>query len=312
MMMRSTLRRWLLSTFFVLAAQLFILSGACGAEHLTYDSVITRYYSDDRQSFMADLETVAKEGDLRAALLLGLIQLDPGYGVPNRVEGLAWVRFATEPAETGYSAIEKAKETFAALEPRFSADERSAAIERAAELHARLEQHRQERTEWAQHALLDPSRLPSETSAPGCAGDPDLIQCRAARAHGMGNERCSGSIPKPDEQATTLGPGTNVVRPEFPRRALSEGFDGRVYFAAHVDRSGYVCRVVLLGSTWEPEIDRAVLDAASVWRWRPATVQGKPVEALQVASVTFVLMDHRRYLLTKNAYDELRKAVVRD
>lgn len=110
----------------------------------------------------------------------------------------------------------------------------------------------------------------------------------------------------------TQGPGTYVVSPEFPRRALSEGFEGNVRFAVHIDRSGYVCRGVLLKATWVPEIDRAVLDAASVWRRRPAMMQGKPVEAIQVATVTFVLLDHRHYLITKNAYDDLRKAVVRN
>ena len=49
---------------------------------------------------------------------------------------------------------------------------------------------------------------------------------------------------------------------------------------AHVDRSGYVCGVTLIGGSGIGEVDHAVLNAVRFWRLVPAQSRGEPVESL--------------------------------
>ena len=56
---------------------------------------------------------------------------------------------------------------------------------------------------------------------------------------------------------------------------------------AHVDRSGYVCRVTLVNGSGIGEVDHAVLNAVRFWRLAPAQSGGEPVESLFRGGVEF-------------------------
>jgi len=84
-----------------------------------------------------------------------------------------------------------------------------------------------------------------------------------------------------------------------------------VDIAAHVDRTGYVCHVLIVQSSGLPEIDRAVLDAASDWRWRPAEKQAQPVESIEIERASFAAETQTACRFTKRVDADLTKAVVR-
>jgi TonB family protein len=58
---------------------------------------------------------------------------------------------------------------------------------------------------------------------------------------------------------------------------------------AHIDRSGYVCRVTLVQGSGVADIDDETLKAVRRWRFTPGMRGGEPVEALYQFAVTFRL-----------------------
>lgn len=66
------------------------------------------------------------------------------------------------------------------------------------------------------------------------------------------------------------------VQPEYPKDARRRGIQGRVTLQVVVLSSGYVVWPAVLASK-HPEFNESALRAVSLWRYRPATENGKPV-----------------------------------
>ncbi len=60
------------------------------------------------------------------------------------------------------------------------------------------------------------------------------------------------------------------VRPNYPRSAENAEVEGVAYVTLSVDASGNVTGAVIAGSTGNPALDRAAVEAAYQWRFSPA------------------------------------------
>lgn len=60
------------------------------------------------------------------------------------------------------------------------------------------------------------------------------------------------------------------VRPNYPRSAVNAEVEGVAYVTLSVDASGNVTGAVIAGSTGNPALDRAAVEAAYQWRFSPA------------------------------------------
>lgn len=60
------------------------------------------------------------------------------------------------------------------------------------------------------------------------------------------------------------------VRPNYPRSAKNAEVEGVAYVTLSVDASGNVTGAVIAGSTGNPALDRAAVEAAYQWRFSPA------------------------------------------
>jgi len=81
------------------------------------------------------------------------------------------------------------------------------------------------------------------------------------------------------------------VNPVYPEEMRAARATGKVILQAVIDEEGMVSAVeVLRGSSHAP-LDNAAVDAVRQWRYRPATLEGKPVKVYFTVVVDFVLED---------------------
>jgi protein TonB len=123
----------------------------------------------------------------------------------------------------------------------------------------------------------------------GCASDRDLSGCDGGGDPAPADS-CEGTIPRSQSKPIDLrNPGVRVRRPAYPAAARRTGLEGDTRLVMHVDRSGWICSLRVGVSSGIDILDRAALQGARRWRLDPATSNGKPVESLQVAVVSFAL-----------------------
>ncbi len=80
---------------------------------------------------------------------------------------------------------------------------------------------------------------------------------------------------------------TRYVAPVYPRAALEDNVSGEVKVRITVDAEGKVTDTVILQSTPAGVFDGAALAAVRRWRFKPAEVDGRPVESSSVQSLLF-------------------------
>ncbi len=80
-----------------------------------------------------------------------------------------------------------------------------------------------------------------------------------------------------------------VVRETLTSRLRVEAAEGRAVLKVLVRADGTVGDVLVLVSSGYSALDRAAVDAARGWRFRPATRDGEPVDAWAVIPVRFVV-----------------------
>lgn len=88
---------------------------------------------------------------------------------------------------------------------------------------------------------------------------------------GSGNGNGSGSgNGEGAGMAVTAPVVISSVRPEYPLSAKNAEVEGVAYVSLSVDASGSVTEAVIAGSTGNPALDRAAVEAAYRWRFSPA------------------------------------------
>jgi len=76
--------------------------------------------------------------------------------------------------------------------------------------------------------------------------------------------------------------------PSYPKAAREAGIQGVVILDVIIDERGGVERVSVL-KTLSIGLDEAAVRAVKGWKFRPATLQGRPVRVQQTLSVNFRL-----------------------
>lgn len=90
---------------------------------------------------------------------------------------------------------------------------------------------------------------------------------------------------------TTEMKRTRYVAPVYPRAALEDNVSGEVRVRITVDAEGKVTDTVIVESTPAGVFDDAALAAVRRWRFKPAEVDGRPVESSSIQSLLFRLGD---------------------
>jgi TonB family protein len=80
---------------------------------------------------------------------------------------------------------------------------------------------------------------------------------------------------------------TRFVPPVYPRQALEDGIEGTVRVRINVDTDGRVKSAEVIESTPAGVFDAATLAAVKRWRFKPAEVNGRAVEASTLQSLVF-------------------------
>ncbi len=78
------------------------------------------------------------------------------------------------------------------------------------------------------------------------------------------------------------------VDPDYPAAARSAAQKGKVIVQCVIEDDGTVSQVTILKSE-APSLDKAVVDAVRQWRYKPATLNGRPVRVYFTVVVTFKL-----------------------
>jgi TonB family protein len=79
------------------------------------------------------------------------------------------------------------------------------------------------------------------------------------------------------------------VPPEYPKRMVEAGLEGKVSVEAVVGVDGRVARARALTVEAHPDLAQAAVDAVRQWRYEPTLLNGSPVEVLMAVTVDFSL-----------------------
>lgn len=89
----------------------------------------------------------------------------------------------------------------------------------------------------------------------------------------------------------------NVQRPQliqstspvYPDAARKEQREGKVVVKTVIDEQGNVTNPTVEGSSSHQDLDQSALDTVSAWKFRPATLDGKPVAVHYTLTINFTL-----------------------
>lgn len=77
--------------------------------------------------------------------------------------------------------------------------------------------------------------------------------------------------------------------PIYPAWSKRMREQGEVVLQVHLDMSGKVVRTEISRTSGSPRLDEAAVQAVQRWRCQPATVDGRPVSAIALQSINFVI-----------------------
>ena len=79
------------------------------------------------------------------------------------------------------------------------------------------------------------------------------------------------------------------VNPDYPADAQAEGVEGTVLLRAIVSKEGGLLSIKSVSNGVDPRLVSAAMAAVPLWRYRPALLNGQPVEVITTIDVTFRL-----------------------
>ncbi len=136
-------------------------------------------------------------------------------------------------------------------------------------------------SEAAEDARLNPRPLPPPIAAPSPVDTPvqgpvpDASQGNAAPVAGL----AAGSVPE----------AISKPAPSYPSDALRNGESGTVVVRIQVGADGTPTAVSVVGRSGSRSLDRAAVQAAKRWRFRPAQENGRAVPGALDLPITFAL-----------------------
>ena len=106
----------------------------------------------------------------------------------------------------------------------------------------------------------------------------------SAAAYNEGLARKSGDYYCGTETCDTAPALLNALAPVYPARAIRAGTEGRAAVSFEIDAQG-IPQNIAVQSASATEFGEAAVEAVRSWRFRPATVGGKPVNYRRVLQV---------------------------
>jgi periplasmic protein TonB len=94
--------------------------------------------------------------------------------------------------------------------------------------------------------------------------------------------------PRPITVGMTLPEIVHQVKPRYPELARRTGTQGTVIVEAVIDEQGRVTNVRVL-SGQPMGLDKAAIEAIQQWRFKPATLAGKPVKVYYTLTANFTI-----------------------
>ena len=91
--------------------------------------------------------------------------------------------------------------------------------------------------------------------------------------------RVGGDVQRPEALQTT--------QPVYPEEARKEKLEGITVVKTVIDEQGIVRDPSIETSSGHASLDQAALDAVSTWRFKPATLKGKPVAVHYSITIRF-------------------------
>jgi periplasmic protein TonB len=80
---------------------------------------------------------------------------------------------------------------------------------------------------------------------------------------------------------------TTKTQPTYPSSLLKKGVGGKVLITCTVDDTGKVTSTTIKQSSGQPELDKAAINAVTLWKFKPGMKAGKPVKAVCVVPFNF-------------------------
>lgn len=93
--------------------------------------------------------------------------------------------------------------------------------------------------------------------------------------------KIEGEVQRPKAMQTTP--------PVYPEAAKEEKREGKVIVKTVIDVEGNVTNPTVEGSSGHQDLDQSALNTVSQWKFRPATLHGKPVEVYYWLTINFAL-----------------------
>jgi TonB family protein len=292
---RVRFKRWGTTSLILL---LGAASWSSARTETTFDGVVAAIEREDSRQAVTDLIALANRGDARAQYLLGLAYLEAKWVERSIPQALSWLQIAAEGYDGSFatSAADEARQALLKFVSRVSgpdlikADQITAAflanyngVLKASEARGRLALQ-------AASATTDATTEPAAGVTLGCALAANQGDCPKEAAQ-LSGERCTGVFPPPQTPASNPRSKQDAPAPTYPKAARRWAWEGKAIFLAHIDRSGYVCRVTLIQNTDFEELDLATLNAVRRWHFTPAQADGQPVESIESGGVIFQLTD---------------------
>lgn len=238
-------------------------------------------------------ELLAKEWDSRAQVVLGSALVHGSLIQRDIPRGVAWLQIAAGESNVSRTTRAQAGDLLLKYEPGLSGAELLRADAIAGEYLAERGRRRADSVRVAYSRLLQPAGAADGVKY-GCALDASLPRCGVARAD-LGNRATVCQAPPTRERwygNEREGKPLRFEWPEYPERARWYAWEGRVVVAAHVDGSGWICRLTVADGSGIQALDTAALEAVRRWQLAPRRVDGQPTSYLYDVDVTFMLSNY--------------------
>lgn len=95
--------------------------------------------------------------------------------------------------------------------------------------------------------------------------------------------KVEGEVQRPEAIQTT--------QPVYPEAARKDKLEGNTVVQTVIDEQGNIKDPAIQTSSGHESLDRAALDAVSTWKFKPATLKGKPVAVLYSITIRFTTDD---------------------
>jgi TonB family protein len=274
----------------VLAALFTMLAPVPASAEQTFIDAVELIRANRNKEAVALLQSLAERGDTRAQYLLGLAYIEGKLTPRDLVLGYAWLQVAAAgyDGKSKRGAADDAQSVMLKVGPELPGATLIQAERTATELIKARDERLEAATQRATLALRSPATSTGQVLS-GCAMEPTLGRCTPVEVASTDMQRCTGDVVIPEVMPSSQGPTASIFQPEYPKEARRRIEDGTAVVLAHIDRSGYVCRVTLVQGSGVADIDDETLKAVRRWRFTPGMRGGEPVEALYKFAVTFRL-----------------------